>query len=348
MAQQPNHENDDLLAADADDPQLSVHGLSEFAFCPRAGLCLYEQDFEEDEREVKADLYFPPIHEPQKLALVLETVMRQFIWTLFGGLGTFGLLVVAAWYLEWLGLWAAAAATLLVTARRLYDRGYWGYTIQRQLELWQQVTPRMPDAESPKIQEVDWRDLIASEASPLTPQAAYPAPTWKLGGKPWRLLEYEDLRIPVFKHGGDWNGLFRQHFVRMAALCRLVEMNEGCRCPYGVIVKGPATYAAVTIPNTARTQTAFQEALLSARQTIRDAEELNIFPAKPDPSTCSKCRFGAPVRLHRRKRFLRHGASIDPKVAKDPKKKKYHSHCGDRFRWMPPHRDAEAMELSEE
>ena len=63
--------------------------LSEFAFCPRAGLCLYEQDFEDDEPEAEADLYFLPIHEPRELELLLESLMRQFLWILFGGLGGF-------------------------------------------------------------------------------------------------------------------------------------------------------------------------------------------------------------------------------------------------------------------
>ena len=55
MEQSSDAQPDDFMAAEAGDPQLSVHGLSEFAFCPRAGLCLYEQDFEDDQAEEDED-----------------------------------------------------------------------------------------------------------------------------------------------------------------------------------------------------------------------------------------------------------------------------------------------------
>ena len=346
--ERPEPETDDPLAADADDPRLSVHGLSEFAFCPRAGLCLYEQDHEDDEPGDDPDLYFLPIHEPIELELVLERLTRQLMWIVAGGLGSFVLLLVAAWYVGWISLWgAAAAATLLLTAWGIYDRGYWIYTAQRQLEMWQDATPRMPDADAPRIQEVDWRDLIASEVTLVRPPAAYEHPQWKLGGTPWRVLEHGDLRIPVFKARRPWKDLFRQHFVRMAAYCHLLEFSEGFRSPYGVIVKGE-TFAAVTVPNTPRTQAIFREALLAARRTICDAEEVNRSPPGPEgDGFCRECHLGWPVRLRPGERYLRHGAPMEPKPVVDGRKTQYHSHCGDRFRWIPPHRIAVAMGLSD-
>jgi hypothetical protein len=338
----------DVLAAEADDPWLTVHGLSEFAFCLRAGLCLYEQDFEDDESEPEADVYFLPIHEPRELELVLETLIRQFLWVAGGGLGAFALLALAAWFTGSGGVWLAAGVTFPVTAWGLYDRGYWVYAAQRQLALWQEATPRMPDAETPRIQEIDWRDLLASEATALQPPAAYQDADLRLGGKPWRVLEYGDLRIPVFKPRRPWKDLFPQHFVRMTAYCHLLEINEGARSPYGVIVKGE-TFAAVTVPNTPRTQAMFHEALRAARRTVREAEEINGRPHGPkDRGFCRECPFGWPVRLRPGEPYLRHGAPIALNVAKDRRETEYHSHCGDRFGWIPPHQMAEAMELVEE
>jgi CRISPR/Cas system-associated exonuclease Cas4 (RecB family) len=348
MLEQPKSESDDFLAADADDPRLSVHGLSEFAFCPRAGLCLYEQDFEDGQPEAEADLYFLPIHEPQELQLVLETLMRQFMWILFGGLGVFVLLLGGAWYVGWVSLWLAPVAVLLLTVWGLYDRGYWVYKAQQHLEMWRQAKPEMPDPDSPKIQDVDWRNLIASEATIVRPPAAYEDPAWKLGARPWRILEYGDLRIPVFNHRTPWKDLFHQHVVRMAAYCHLLEITEGAESPYGVIVKGK-TFAAVTVPNTSRTRAVFREALIAARRTIRESEEINACPPEPgNEGICRDCHFGWPIRLQGEERFLRHGAPIEPKAVKDEKKTKYHSHCGDRFRWLPQHRGAVAMDLSEQ
>ena len=225
MAEQRHHEADDFLVADKGDPKLSVHALSEFVFCPRAGLCLYEQDRQYDEPEEEADLYFLPMHE----------------------------------HLE-----------------------------------------------------------------------------WKLGGKPWRVLEYGDLRIPVFKHRRHWKDLYRQHFVRMVAYCRLIETAEGFRSPYGVIIKGE-TFAAVTVPNTPRTRAMFREALPAARQTICDSEEVNRYPPKPEhEGVCEHCHLAWRTRLHRRNRYLRHGVPIEPKPVPGARGAAYHSHCGDRFRWTPP------------
>jgi len=349
MAQSPNEQPDDPMAAVDGDPWLSVHGLSEFVFCPRAGLCLYEQDHEEDgEPEADPDVYFLPIHEPRELELLLETMMRRFLWILFGGLGVFVLLVAAGWFTGWLAVWLVAGATLLLTAWGLYDSGYWVYTAQRQLELWQQATPKMPDADSPKIQDVDWRDLLASEATVSEPPAAYRDIDWRLGGKPWRVLEYGNLRIPVFKPRQPWKDLYPQHIVRMVAYCHVLSVAVGARSPYGVIIKGE-TFAAVTVPNTPQTRAMFHEALLAARQTIRRSEELNERPAGPANSEfCRTCPFGCPVRLRPELRYLRHGRPIEPKVVRDHRKREYHSHCGDRFRTIPPHREATSLELSDE
>jgi len=347
MADAPNLPDNDPMAAEPDDPWLSVHGLSEFVFCPRAGLCLYEQDGEPEDDEPEADVSYLPIHEPRELELALETLMRQFLWVLGGGLAGSLVLMVTAWLTGWIVLWLIAGAALVATMWGLYDRGYWLYEAQRQLALWHEAVPEMPDPDSPRIQEIDWRSLLASEATVIDPPRAYQHPEWRLGGRPWRLLEHGDLRIPVFKHRTPWKDLYPQHLVRMAAYCHLLEIAEGARSPYGVIVKGE-TFAAVTVPNTARTRAMFREALIAARRTIREAEEVNKRPSPPEnPNTCRECPFGLPLRVRSDERYLRHGGPLELHVARDRRRKKYHSHCGDRFGWLPTHERAEALELSD-
>ena len=346
MNQRSDHSKDERLNADPQDPRLSVHGLSEFVFCSRAGLCLHEQEHDLDESEGDADLSYLPIHEPERLRLVLQTLTRQFLWILGGGLTVFFLLAFAAWFSGRLELWIAAGCALLLTVWGLYDRGYWVYRAQRQLELWQDAVPVLPNADSPKIQDIDWRSLLASEMTVFRPPSAYYDPSWKLGGRPWRVLEYGDLRIPVFKHRAPWKDLFPQHFVRMAAYCHLLEVCEGARSPYGVILKGQ-TYSAVTVPNTQRTRAMFHQALLAAREVVRESEEVNRSPLPPEPSLCHDCPCGWPVRLRSDERYLRHGGPLQQKVARDHQRRKYHSHCGDRFQWIPPHRQAIELGLSD-
>ena len=130
----------------------------------------------------------------------------------------------------------------------------------------------------------------------------------------------------------------------MAAYCHLLGVSEGARSPYGVIIKGE-TFAAVTVPNTPRTQAMFREALVAARRAVRESEEVNSNPPPPENANlCHECPYRLACSATSQRTVLRHGAPIEPKVAKDPRGNEYHSHCGDRFRWIPPHRDAIAME----
>jgi len=170
---------------------------------------------------------------------------------------------------------------------------------------------------------------------------------WRLCGRPWCVLQKGDLRVPVFRKRTEDDELPRKYHARMAAYCHLMEIAEGARSPYGIIVKGE-TFAAVTVPGTLRTRAMFHEALKAARRTIRDSEEINRQPPPPDnPNLCRECPYGLPLRVRADERYLRHGAPLEPHVARDRRRKKYHSHCGDLFRWVPKHERAGALELSE-
>ena len=79
----------------------------------------------------------------------------------------------------------------------------------------------------------------------------------------------------------------------MAAYCHLLEVCEGARSPYGVILKGE-TFAAVTVPNTQRTRAMFHEALLAAREVVRESEEVNRSPLPPEPSSATIVRVAGP------------------------------------------------------
>ena len=81
---------------------------------------------------------------------------------------------------------------------------------------------------------------------------------------------------------------------------------------------------------------------------IREAEEVNKPPLPPDnPNMCRDCPFGLPLRVRSDERYLHHGAPVELNVAHDRRRKKCHSHCGDRFRWLAPHHRVEDLELSD-
>ena len=75
------------LEARGDDAKLGVHCLSEFVFCPRAGLCLYEQDEEFAEREEHGTGGYLPIYDQVELERILKSVLEQF-WTVLVAGGT--------------------------------------------------------------------------------------------------------------------------------------------------------------------------------------------------------------------------------------------------------------------
>jgi len=51
-----------------------------------------------------------------------------------------------------------------------------------------------------------------------------------------------------------------------------------------------------------------------------------------NPNLCRECPFGLLLRVRSDGRYLRHGAPLELRVALDRRRKRYHSHCGDRFR----------------
>lgn len=340
-----NAESVDPLAAKADDAPLGVHVLSEFAFCPRAGLCLFERDDEYEEREERSSLYHLPIYEQAELEHTLKKLLDQ-IWTIL----LVGLVLSAI--LGGLGVatgsglfFAAVVLVLILTVCALVERARWAIPAAGYLKIWRQAKPKRPDPESTKIQDVHWCELLAAGFSPTTPQGAHVYEPWRFGGRPWRLLEYGGLRIPVFLHRTEWKGVQQQHIVRMAGYCRLIELREGGQSPYGVIVQVD-TFQAWVIPHSPRAKHEFQDALLKARQAIRDSEEVNRSPAVPGAGeVCRGCPHGGLTPVGTGKPFMRHKTPLPVYPIGRPGEREYHCHCGDRFGWIPKHQDVQRLGL---
>jgi len=333
----------DPLQARPDDAELSVYVLTEFVFCPRAGLCTHEQPKEIDDPDGKPSANYLPIHDPTELELMLKETLRQLFNIFLGGGAATLLLALMGWLSGWLVLWGIAAGAGLLTAYALYDRFTWIVTMRAHLKIWKAALPQLPDPESAKIQYVHWCELLAAGFMLTEPKNAYNHIPWRLGGKPWRLLEHGELRIPVFMPGRPWKDLFPQHFVRMAAYCRLIEACEGFKSPYGVIVM-PDSFQAIIVPCTAKSREDFEQALYRSRKIIREAEEQNARPYMPNGGTlCRECPHGEPRVFRNGKPFMRGDMPLVPKITPGRNGKKYHSLCGDRFQETPPHETTERL-----
>jgi hypothetical protein len=262
-------------------------------------------------------------------------------WLLAGATGT--VMCGATAVLSGHGLfWIGAIGIMILAMVAAADRARWAWRAAEYLSAWNAAQPHMPKADRPQVEEISWCDLRAAGFSLQDVPAAYAYQPWRFGGRPWKLLEHGDLRIPVFKYPRQWKGLFPQHFVRMTGYCLLLEKCTDYRSPYGVIVRTGSLRATI-VPKTARSQRAFADTLRQARETIKGAREMNLFPPEPlNRNICRDCPWGEPYLWRRGIVFRRDGNPIDRIPVRGRNKKKYHSHCGDRFGWMPPH---ERLEL---
>lgn len=336
------------MAATSNTPQIGVHVLTEFVFCPRAGVIAFEEERDdpgEDMLESPRLDYLPDF----SVRLIEEALQNTWnrIWRTLTfaspmGLVIFGvhmfghsqLAVVLAiglggWLLYW--LWQQLRVVVL---------------LQRKLRAAATAVPDEPDSGLSEIQEVNWWSLLKAGFAPLEYEDPHEDREWKLVGKPWRVLQKGPLRIPVFRKRYGEPELFPQHYARMAAYCHLLEVCEGAESPYGVILFGDG-YEGVTIPNSSVNRDTFEEGLRKARRIVESLEKDNLIPGKPDrPVICHDCPVGRP-HSHRKGRSetVLRGKRIPPFLTLGEDKRIYHSRCGDRFGWVPPHDRATRKKL---
>jgi hypothetical protein len=332
------------LDAGPDDPVIGVYVLSQFAFCPRAGLCAYEanQEWTEDD-PLPAQLDFLPRYDIRRVENAIGECVTKLTWFVAGLLFTLsaGLFLAMRFASELIWLLPVLLLPFLVamspTIKNLQDllRCQWEFKT---------VSAAEPDPGSDVIQPVNWFAMLKAGFMSV-PYSRLSHEKWKLQGKPWRVLRRGALRIPVFFQAATDERLHPKHLAKAAAYCHLLQTAETLESPYALVLK-EGTLEGVAIPYNARSRRLFHDALRLARLTIQDAAD-GQNPAPPEQiSLCSGCPFGEPHRYQ--------PVSIEEKqertalpmyVLLSKSKTIYHSHCGDRFEWIPPHKNAERLGL---
>jgi len=340
------NENSDLareLLANHDDPWLGVNLLSEFVFCPRAGLIESErsrEDVGEDEEPPASVSYMPP-HEISDIVWRIEQTTRGMARWLPVPAAACLITMVLAWRLGWV----PAMAGLFVTACLAKPIFTSLEELRKLKELLAFAESRKPVVPDPKIeanQDVNWWELRKAHFEPVKPPRGLEDDATHLIGKPWRILTREGMQIPVFKKridGPNPTTVYRQHYARMAAYCYLLERATGAESPYGIILFG-YTYTGVAL-NAKASRRHFREGLLAARQAIKDSQNSMLPPAPDPPDPCRGCPHGKPSV---KKTSTADSGDGNPKtIGADGRE--YHSDCGDRFGWVPPHERAEKKQL---
>ncbi len=188
--------------------------------------------------------------------------------------------------------------------------------------------------------------MIKAGFVPIEPERVYEDLDLGLVGKPWRILQKGSLRIPVFRKRADSRQIHPQHLLRIVAYCHLIRKCEGADSPYGIVLQG-REYEGVALPAKDSSE-ALRQAIKRVRQMQYAVEVEGLFPNAPDPlSRCRGCPWGKPRRHRNRKsETILSGQVVEPFLARGSDKHLYHSTCGDRCYWVPPHERAEALSLS--
>jgi len=331
------------MEADKRDPVIGVHVLTEFVFCPRAGLCAYEARGEDLGDEILApSVDYLPRYDLHQMEDALQEVKRR-IW----GLALVGSVVAAA----------TAVLTLFVHPEVIWlgmvGLAFVGWRLlplfkKAMILAWRQwhclnAQPKEPDPESTENQRVNWWELLHAGFRSIPYKDNLYDEHWRLAGRPWRVLRRGSQRIPVFrKRRGDAE-IRRQHKVRMAAYCHLMVECEAAESPYGIVLFGE-TYEGVAVANAPGTRKIFHDELVAARLVVRRAEGEGAQPERPaNASLCRGCPVGKPF-VHRSgvTEYESGGETLDVFPAFGDDGRPYHSRCGDRFGWVPPHEKAVA------
>lgn len=333
----------------ADDGLLLVDTVAKFVFCPRAGMIAHELAAtsrpEVPPSQFNLD-YVPRFH----LSGIEEALGRLTAsLTRWGIAGVVTLVVTAVTFLlGFLVLMAplglAVIAISWIAAKRINRIA--------EVDEWRSAardaSPREPAPTVERHQKVNWWEMLAAGFESVPGREDYRDDELGVYGRPWRVLRKGSLRIPVIKLSAADAGEapLPHHAVLVAAYCRLLKLNEGMESPYSILLFGDS-WDGLAVANSDALQRLLQESVRLACELVRAAERPEFAPSPPSPPLpCVHCEYGRPAA------YRVEGGSPwwdnHGRVTGVPRAGKvFHSCCGDRFGWTPPHEQALAMKLTD-
>jgi len=359
------------LNAEPGEPWIGVHTLSEFEFCPRAGICSHDLAENDDGEELndRPGFYHLPIFFKEELDRRQTELAEASLLSVGFGLVTLVCMVAAAFFLHPVFYVAAmlCGTASLVAFATLRVRTM---AVRRVVHEWDDANSEVPNVDISEPTVAHWPNFFVAGYKPEKPQDVMREDKWKLAGKPWRVLHHGNRVIPVFLRNvtdgcaavsddAETPQLYAQHFVRIAAYCNLVEASDGRQSPYGIVLTR-GTLTGIAIPNTKATREQFVAAMANARNVMRDVGRQPRMRPVSDEKLCKRCPHGRPVTLdvcflprvtdedQKPMELIPHLAIAKPHGNQENRQERpYHSHCGDRFGSLPPHEKAIQLELKE-
>lgn len=322
---------------------IGVHVVAEFVFCPRAAVNAWEnvpadEGAETWRRTPRID--FLPDFDARKIeetiAARFSSLRRLLTWS-----GTVLAILVVLSRLFTSRLPTAAGFTLLAfTVVRCLGLIRDIAVLALRLRAMKQSPVCEPDPKLPKMQAANWWSLLKAGFCSYEYDAPFCHQSLGLAGAPWRVLHRGSLRIPVFRKIRGEAKLGHQHFLRMAAYCRLVTESEGGEAPYSVVLFGRG-YDGVTVPNLDRYQKELPRTVEDLRAMLQLVASRRMVPDVPVGNPCRGCHWGRPEKSS-------HGTIANVRRIKWTRGKNgrlYRSDCGDRFDWVPGHELADRLGL---
>ncbi|MBX3412416.1 MAG: hypothetical protein KF708_06995 [Pirellulales bacterium] len=325
---------------------LTVHTLSEFVFCPRAGVLAYaQQQMDEiDEPPPRFNLDYLPDYS---LALIEQALEHQLRDLRRLGIRFAAALIALGWmFYDGLWLWMLPVAAVFATLSwRFADRLQSVMVLVSRRRSAREALDRQPIEDSDQMQRVNWWELLKAGYESEVYQHVLEDEDLKLAGRPWRVLVRGSLRIPVVMalppNSRQAPTPGPQQCARSAAYCRLLTTCVGGESPFGIVLFGNS-YEGWTVPNTPQQQAEFDLVIARARELF-ESLTCDDEAARPDStSVCNGCQHGEPVTVEQGASRIA-GSAIHGATGRDGQQ--YHSPCGDRFRWRPPHHKARALGL---
>jgi hypothetical protein len=115
------------------------------------------------------------------------------------------------------------------------------------------------------------------------------------------------------------------------------------------------SYDCVIIPNTAGLQMRSELAFLEVQEFLEIQDRGTHIPAPPTDRRCAGCPYGQPRRFRRgESETVLNGKTLPAYTTNSVRESDgrlrgiFHCLCGDRFQWVPPHRDAIALGIAKD
>ena len=342
---------------------IGVHTLSEFVFCPRAGVISHE--LKNDDSGVDTgfvDLSYSPDYDMFLAREEFSKIGKRFERFSFGLLGatlTTSILGLAVKpFLGFLCLLVIIPAVAFLTPRLYRDLVQYRH-LRKLIALYESKEKQLPDLKNLEMETIPWYSLLKScdieKCHDLLVDEEL-----GIAGKPWKLLHCGNVCLPVFfcrrpmsaseSENDPTAWLKNQHSVRMKAYCHLTEKNTGKHSSCGIIVfAGTMDAVAIKFWNNRVAEHQFEDALVIARETLVEFDRHEKVGV-PASNVCVRCHLGRP-KVYRLEPGIarRDGSDIRPslhRVKANGKSQTVHSICGDFFGWIPPHEKAFELKLA--